>query len=101
VRKFHIFTAQPTFPGVLNDPEDDPAYSETLTAEDHKDAAEVAEGPTMLGAVMYLWVLADGDLAWGAERFAVWLVPTATPEHAPKPLPTTPAPAAPGLWSTP
>lgn len=79
--KFHIFTKAPRF---LTDPEDDPYYSETLTAEDHKSAAEAAEGPTMLGAVTRLWVLADGDMPWGAECYAVWLAQRASLEYAPE-----------------
>ena len=42
------------------------------------------EGPTMLGASMYLWVLADGDLPWGAERYVVWLAQRASLEYAPE-----------------
>ena len=91
--KFHIFTQAPRF---LTDPEDDPSYQETLTAEDHKSAAEAAEGPTMLGASMYLWVLADGDLPWGAERYVVWLATRASLEYAPENKRTL-APA-PILW---
>ena len=38
----------------------------------------------MLGASMYLWVLADGDLPWGAERYVVWLAQRASLEYAPE-----------------
>jgi len=65
VRKFHIFAAQPTFQG---DPEDDSHYSETLTAADHKDAAEAAEGAAWGEAA-----LAYTERTVTVENITVWI----------------------------